>query len=215
METNDPNIPDTIEFAIPICFAFNKAHGTSNVGSFSVECNGNKYFAVSCFHVFASKFDFNNYLSNPGHQLRDVDVVFRIGDRIFESKIFSFQFGNYSGNGMDYAVCEVGKEMFDLFHQTVDVNWLNNVQLNRMRMFGAASKYNVGFHKQINAATITIESNGVLQKLHLYKIYPVYHNVQKGDSGSMVYYKATENGPVHRGIIISRDNDAAYMARIN
>ena len=213
-DINDPQIPDAIELGDPVCYAYNKMQGTSNVGSFTVEQKANRFYAISCFHVYASRRDFLGFLSDPNYQLRDRTVVFRIGNKTFEADIISHQWGNYNGKGKDFAVCEVDQEMYNDFLRTINLEWLTSAQLQRMRMFGAYSKFNVGFHRQLNATNALFHINGVQRQLHVFKIYPVNRNVQKGDSGSLVYFKVTQNGPLHRGIVIAKNNDAAFMARL-
>lgn len=214
-DSNDPNIPDEIDVNTPICYAYNQVQGTSSVGSFTAEKEGNSYYAISCLHVFGSSYDIGKANSNSNHQIRDKKVVFRIGSATFEGDITEYKFGNIQGIGSDYCKCKITKEAYDAYNNLIDEQRLVPSNQQEMLLFGARSKYSVKFGQGMSDVECTINYGSFQKTMNLYRIIPWSSNVQKGDSGSVIYYKLPNNETIYRGMIVSKSNTYAYMFRLS
>lgn len=206
----------------PVCYAFNAnpLNANPSKGSFSVYKDGNNYFALSNLHVFADDDEFINFENNPNHTIEHKTVQFVIGDdRTQTGTIIDHKFGSFEGYGFDLCVCKVEKRLYDLFIAHIDVSKLIDIDEYSMKMFGAYTKY-VNFHSFRNPTTCQVEYNGFNRpkELYLFKIgtsSPGIENINKGDSGSTVYYKIKDNNTVllATGIIVAKSDHYAYIFR--
>jgi hypothetical protein len=199
----------------PVCYAFNKKEEKS-FGSFGVFEDNGKYYAISNLHVFATSGDLKNIHNSSNYIIEEQNriVVFVIGTKQKEGKILDdYKFLNLHGNGYDYCKCEIDKETYDLFNATIVKSKLEVNHLDYMTMFGALSKYNVRFHNLRSGTVCRIKYNNFLKELYLYKIIPTNKNVQRGDSGSIVYYRS--QGKIFKAMIIAKSDTYAYIQFIS
>ncbi|WP_310555490.1 hypothetical protein [Flavobacterium sp.] len=203
---------------LPICYAYN-AKSPNSKGSFSVFKKGKKYFAKSNLHVFANDDEFANFSVNPNFIIKNKVVLFVIGNNNpFKGTILEYKFGNYNGYGIDYCICEINKELYDVFINNIDTNKLIEIDENSMSMFGAVSKY-LNFHSYRNPTMCTVSYSHFKKELYLFKIGTStsgISNVSNGDSGSTIYYKikTTDNSElICTGILVAKSDNYAYMFR--
>ncbi|MCQ4142563.1 hypothetical protein [Chryseobacterium sp. EO14] len=206
----------------PVCYAFNDNQKNSflaSKGSFTVYQKGGKYYAKSNLHVFADASEFSRFEDNQKYDLKYRTVRFVIGNNSTHTgNIVDYKFGNHEGYGIDYCLCTVNKELFDLFLNQVDMERLVDIDLYTMRMFGATTKY-VNFHSYRNLTSCKVEYSGFRQKkeLYLFKIgtsSPGIQNINSGDSGSTIYYKIKtpdNNEQICTGILVAKSDNYAYM----
>jgi hypothetical protein len=211
---NDPNIADQIEKNDPVCYAYNIANGTSNVGTFTPIIENGNYFAISCFHVFGSSTDLVAASKNRKHVLKDKTVKFLVGNQSFDGTIVSYEFGNVQGQGKDFCKCNITKELYDAYMAYIDQVKLHPSSDSQMIMFGAYSKFNVKFKKGMSSASCNIPYGSFTKGLQLFRIIPWNNNVNKGDSGSIVYYKTQANGPVFRVMVVSKNPSYTFVSLI-
>lgn len=196
----------------PVCYAFNTCEKDS-IGSFSVIKKGNKYFAISNLHVFATSADLHR-INNGETEIQHKNVCFYMGTRAYYGTIDDFKFGDFMGDGIDYCLCSVEKEVYDEYFKIVDSSKLVPNDFNHMAMFGAISKYDVSFYQKWNGTYCNINYKGFQKTLFLYKILPTNTNVERGDSGSVIYYNLGTSKEIYKGMLVAKSDNYSYMSKL-
>lgn len=204
----------------PVCYAYN-ANSPNTVGSFWVYEKENQYYAVSNLHVFADASEFKNFENNTDYQLTHKSVCFVIGGKVHPDKgviTDDYSFGNNNGYGVDVCICTISKAVFDTYRSTVNNNYLWNGSEDRMRMFGAISKYKEFYNKQqYTQCSINYKGFNNSVSMNVIKLQVTDAvNVQLGDSGSVIYFRNKKDNAqteYSTGILIARSSNYAYMFR--
>lgn len=206
-----------------VCYAHN-IKSANSMGSFCIfeKENGGmiEYFAKSNLHVFANHNEMPNFKNKPNYKLKDVNVMLKIGTKNFQATIVpnSYKIGtDDEGYGVDYCLCSIdddrGAEAYKEYYKLISKDKLQDVEGEKMRMFGAVSKY-IDFESLREPTYCTVPYNGFRIKLRLYKIKTsLISNVSKGDSGGQIYYKIKTDTETfyNKGILVAKSSNYAYM----
>ncbi len=204
----------------PQCFAHNDYVGNdTNRGTFNVSIIDEKFYAVSNLHVFADKAELEMYNRDKNYILKRTDVKFVIGgESIFYGKIDlnMINFDVKNGESQDFAACEIGGDLYNRYNEfTKDYLDIKNLPLDKMVMFGAASKQQTfNMITNFTATECKVNYKSFYRDMKLIKVDGV--KVTYGDSGSFVYYKQKIDNTttfIRKGVIVAKSDNFSYMFR--
>lgn len=204
----------------PVCYAKNASIITdNNRGSFNVAILDNKYYAISNLHVFAENQELKKYHDDKSYVLKETRVQFVVGSETFYGTIDldRIGFGNEDGESQDFCACMITGELYDAYNNFIERSRFETFPNNKMVMYGATSKY-LEFNEitSLQASECNVDYGSFVRKMKLIKIDKTNGSlVQKGDSGSFVYYKIKKHTGIKicKGVIIAKSSNYSYMFR--
>jgi len=210
----------------PICYAYNVKNEQDKIfGSFNIVKKDDGYYAESNLHVFASQSDFEQFENTNAsfEDLKDLDVTLKIGNKPYPN--CEIKDGYLESNGTrsrDYAICKINgmaDNDYENYKKLIDYDKLINPEINdEMLMFGATSK-DVKFEKlSYGKNTLcSVKYSGFRKEMYLFKTERTYSNINKGDSGSVVYYRIKRNNKIYlkKAMVVAKSRSHTYMFFLN
>lgn len=159
------------------------------------------------------------YNRDKNYILKRTDVKFVIGgESIFYGKIDlnMINFDVKNGESQDFAACEIGGDLYNRYNEfTKDYLDIKNLPLDKMVMFGAASKQQTfNMITNFTATECKVNYKSFYRDMKLIKVDGV--KVTYGDSGSFVYYKQKIDNTttfIRKGVIVAKSDNFSYMFR--
>ncbi|WP_203296576.1 hypothetical protein [Luteirhabdus pelagi] len=185
----------------------------NSYGTFYLVEEDNKVYAISNFHVFASKADLLDHHNGPIKKLQDVDITLTIGNKEFNARITDFRFNHNE----DFAKAEIESGNSDVlkeYHKLIDNEWLISPE-GDLRIVGSYTK-KIRFRNKWESTYCEIDFGEFKKEMWLFKIFAMTPGLPNfGDSGSLIFYKNNpDDQKLSCGMLVAVSQNYAYMYKL-